>query len=938
MNTTHATTSARIRAARGASLLAGLIALAAALPAAAAQSVTLVADNYNVTENGRGFALGEGINTGINPPASNRLTGTVAAPLRYIYTQPHDGTDRDSMKYGIGNNRLRVIDGGKSGRFALSADGYTPFNFAPSLGSPDATPANPVVYDVKITIRNDASGTQRASFGISTADGDVTTWSFGVQLVHATTNDTFYAVYRRIDSSSAGVTDINAKALNTAPNTYKTPNAILLRVTDAGAESGAAYHSRVQLSLDNGTTWAYDTATDAALPNGFRFGGAGRVFVWDQAANDEYVYYDNFSVARQVTVSAAPVSPADGTLGVGQSAALSASASSTLPGNLTVTFYGRETPQPYPSGDFTIAVLPDTQNYARESSGNGNAKREHWFAQTDWLVSNHAALNIVYVAHLGDVVQSGDIKNGKANNAEWNIARDAMYRLENATTTGLPHGIPYGIVPGNHDQEPMGDPDGTTTLFNQHFGVTHFNARPWYGDHFGDNNDSHYDLFSVGGLNFIVVYFEFGRSGTAVLNWAKNALAAHPSHRAIAVTHYAGSDKTPSAFSGQGSKIYNALKDSPNFFMLLGGHVAGNGGEGSRTDTYQGRTVRTFISDFQGWMNGGNGFLRLITFSPANNRVTIKTYSPWLNEYRTDANSQLTFAYNMALPSGPGSTGTPYVVIASNTGVAQNQPTTAVWTGLKPKTEYDWYVKATDQTGNTVTSGTRSFTTLTKFAPNTPPAAVSGLLAAPGDAPVAAALQAADPDGDPLTFELLNDPQHGLVTDFNPLSGAFTYLPVRGYRGTDPIVFRALDGIAASGSATLTIRLDDPPDLDGNGLPDAWETLRGVHDPFADGDGDGADALAEYLAGTNPADAGSVFVIHTLNRTEDGVELSWKSVGGARYRVQVSDDSPGGPYTDLPRPLSDELDTAPYGEPSEQSYTDEAPGAARRFYRIKLVQ
>ena len=51
-------------------------------------------------------------------------------------------------------------------------------------------------------------------------------------------------------------------------------------------------------------------------------------------------------------------------------------------------------------------------------------------------------------------------------------------------------------------------------------------------------------------------------------------------------------------------------------------------------------------------------------------------------------------------------------------------------------------------------------------------------------------------------------------------------------------------------------------DLDGNGLPDAWERLyfgRTSVDPFADPDGDGLNNLAELKAGTNPNDFQSQF-------------------------------------------------------------------------------
>src|SRR6476660_1362252 len=48
-------------------------------------AVQILGDNYNVTGSGSGFALGSGVNSGINPPTT-RLTGTAAANLRYINT------------------------------------------------------------------------------------------------------------------------------------------------------------------------------------------------------------------------------------------------------------------------------------------------------------------------------------------------------------------------------------------------------------------------------------------------------------------------------------------------------------------------------------------------------------------------------------------------------------------------------------------------------------------------------------------------------------------------------------------------------------------------------------------------------------------------------------------------------------------------------------
>ena len=63
---------------------------------------------------------------------------------------------------------------------------------------------------------------------------------------------------------------------------------------------GCKYH------VDNGSTWVYDTATDGALPNGFRFDGSGRYIIFDQASNGSgNVFYDSFSISSTYAPRAA---------------------------------------------------------------------------------------------------------------------------------------------------------------------------------------------------------------------------------------------------------------------------------------------------------------------------------------------------------------------------------------------------------------------------------------------------------------------------------------------------------------------------------------------------------------------------------------------------------------------------------------------------------
>ncbi len=257
-----------------------------------AQGQTLVSDNYQITTVSNGFALGEGVNTGIVPPAT-RMTGTIAENLRYIKTA---GTRADS-NYDINANRLRVNTESAIGRFSISANGATAFNFAPALGAAYASPTNKATYDVQISMRNNATSTARFAFAIGTADTDANNWDFGVQLFRATGTD-FYTMQRRIDTASSGeAVDVNAAMGTTGAGTAGSATVtFLIRVTDAGAETNA-FNSRVQVSIDNGATWLYDTATDSLLPAGFRFDGPGRFVSFDQASNNSgAVFYDNFSI------------------------------------------------------------------------------------------------------------------------------------------------------------------------------------------------------------------------------------------------------------------------------------------------------------------------------------------------------------------------------------------------------------------------------------------------------------------------------------------------------------------------------------------------------------------------------------------------------------------------------------------------------------------
>ncbi len=366
--------------------------------------------------------------------------------------------------------------------------------------------------------------------------------------------------------------------------------------------------------------------------------------------------------------------------------------------SLTVTFYGRVVSAA--GADFALIGLPDTQYYTCGYFGGSPAIFK---AQTQWVVDHLDSLNIVYVAHVGDCVENGD-----SSIAEWQGADTAMSILE---TVMSPDGVPFGVAVGNHDQTPAGGPAGTTTYYNQFFGESRFSGRRHYGGHYGSSNDNHYQLFSASGLHFIVVYMEYDNSpDAAVLDWADSLFSVHSTRRGIVVSHRMIGSGDPARFLSQGQAIYNALKDNPNLFLMLCGHVSG---EGKRSDVYNGQTVYTLMADYQDRPHGGDGWLRIMEFSPADDQIRVRTYSPTLDSSETDANSQFTLWYDME--------GTDFAIIGTNTEVPSGSNTTMVWSGLDPLTEYEWYVEVSN--GMATTNGpVWSFTTGVF-----PPRAVSGL-------------------------------------------------------------------------------------------------------------------------------------------------------------------------------------------------------------------
>ena len=90
--------------------------------------------------------------------------------------------------------------------------------------------------------------------------------------------------------------------------------------------------------------------------------------------------------------------------------------------------------------------------------------------------------------------------------------------------------------------------------------------------------------------------------------------------------------------------------------MVLSGHCATCEGRNISTNDF-GQEVIEIQADYQSRPNGGDGWMRLIEFLPNDNRIDVKTYSPTLDRFETDANSQFSIDINFATRFEPSFSG-----------------------------------------------------------------------------------------------------------------------------------------------------------------------------------------------------------------------------------------------------------------------------------------
>ncbi len=362
--------------------------------------------------------------------------------------------------------------------------------------------------------------------------------------------------------------------------------------------------------------------------------------------------------------------------------------------DLQVEFFARQLTD---ADDFTVVVLPDTQYYTRDAAPPTRPDAddtEYFNTQTRWAWDHRYDQRVVGLFGLGDVINNAD------QTKQWTRASKALAILEDFNDPAFPDGLPFGVAFGNHDQFPKDVPEETENA-NKYFGVDRFAGRAYYGGNFDGDNDANFVYFQAGDLQLVVLSFQFDTAPDAdVLAWARNVFLAHPRALGVVASHYivtGGGD-----FSDQGAAIYEALKDVPNLQLMASGHVSK---DARRSDEFEGNVIHSMLSDFQrsapdpndpekpvvveqSQTNGGQGYMRIWEFSPAQQQLHVRTYSPKRDASYTDSRNQFTLDVDLEGAGGPF---TSLGVVLVKDGSAE-----MVLPGTLPGQRFEWYAVARD--------------------------------------------------------------------------------------------------------------------------------------------------------------------------------------------------------------------------------------------------
>ncbi|MDG2004783.1 MAG: serine/threonine protein phosphatase [Novosphingobium sp.] len=315
------------------------------------------------------------------------------------------------------------------------------------------------------------------------------------------------------------------------------------------------------------------------------------------------------------------------------------------------TLLGLATPSLADDSSFTIAAIPDTQNYTdythQSEAGFGLDADEMFLAQMRYIAENLESNggDIAFVTSLGDVWQhqTKDIDPAHAARGFTRMANpffdDHFGAKDKVTTVEIPTAregysmiagkVPFSVVPGNHDYDSMwlNKVEGPPPSMGGHIlpGVLHaggldnfrslfgadtpfFKDKDWYvASHDGGGDSA--QIFTGGGYRFLHIGLQFD-APDASLEWAAQVIAEHPGLPTIISTHdFLNNDGERRPNPVIDNAAVDPMDNNPQMvwdkliagndqiFLVLSGH---HHGQSRRVDDNQaGHKVWQMLSDYQ---------------------------------------------------------------------------------------------------------------------------------------------------------------------------------------------------------------------------------------------------------------------------------------------------------------------------------------------------
>lgn len=310
---------------------------------------------------------------------------------------------------------------------------------------------------------------------------------------------------------------------------------------------------------------------------------------------------------------------------------------------------------------WSFVLLPDTQCYTESFP-------EVFEAQTDWIARQQRLRNIRFALQLGDITNNNV-------HPEWINARRAVDALRKG-------GVPHLLVPGNHDIGPWGSATDRQSHFSDYF--IQRNARV------AGESENAFLRVTIGDVKWLILGLEFGPRD-AVVEWANEVMTRHADHHAILITHaYLYSDGTrydweakgreqawnprgygigtvpaqAAAGVNDGEALWRKLVSRhPQFAFTFNGHVL-HDGLGHLESQGTAGTVHQMLVNYQCGVvpdrrRGGGGFLRLVEVAEDGRTIQVRDYSPYYDEWLTDADRRFTITMDRDLNAPPATITSP---------------------------------------------------------------------------------------------------------------------------------------------------------------------------------------------------------------------------------------------------------------------------------------